>query len=154
MAFIDLDNIISNLKTYKSNFVNQTSLAFSRLTPQNIIRLVIIVGAYCLLRPYLVKLGAKFQEKDHERTMNMEEAEKLRRAEGMGLKGRVEIPEDTESEGEGDGAVTGSGADWGKKARRRQRKVVRQLIEADERRRREEEEAASDKEIEDLLLTG
>ena len=86
----------------------------------------------------------------------MEEVERLRKTDGRGagsLKGQVEIPEDTDSEGEEDGRVKATGAaDWGKKARRRQRRVLRSLIEADEKRRKEEEEeAGSDKEIEELL---
>ena len=154
-----LDALLSQLQIYKDNFLTQTQLAFSRLTPQGIIRLVIIVGAYCLLRPYLIKLGGKFQAKDHERALDMEEVERLRKAEGIGndkgesLKGRVQIPHDTDSEadeGEEEGA-RGSGVDWGKKARRRQRRVMRELVEAEGRRRKEEEEAASDKEIEEFL---
>ena len=157
-----LDTISTHFRTYKSNFVNQTSLAFSRLTPKDGIRLVIIAGAYCLLRPYIIKLGARFQERDHDRAGQVdmtEEVSKLRKADGRGntsLKEQVQIPEDTDSEDDGEeggGMSSGkAGPDWGKTARRRQRRVMRQLLEADEKRRREEEEAGSDKEIEDLLI--
>ncbi|MCJ1333082.1 hypothetical protein MMC10_009776 [Thelotrema lepadinum] len=152
-----LTSLATNLKTYKSNLLNQTHTAFSRLTAKDVIRLVIIVGAYALLRPYLLKLGGKFQEQDHERAdkMDMAEVERLRRADGGGsLKVAGEIPEDTDSEDEAEGRTgkaKGTGMDWGKTARRRQRRVLRGLLEEEERRRREEEEATSDKEIEDLL---
>jgi hypothetical protein len=147
-----LSTLLTQLTTYKNNFTTQVNAAFTRLTPKDIIRLVIIVGAYCLLRPYLIKLGGRFQAQDHERELDTEEIDRMRKSEGYGgsLKGRVEIPDDTDSDSDGEGAL-GTGADWGKKARRRQRRVMRQLIEEDEKRRREEEEAESDKELEAFL---
>ena len=116
-----------------------------------------IVGAYCLLRPYLIKLGGRFQAKDHEREIDPEEVERVRRAGGKDGRGgnleEVQIQSDTESEdeGEGKGNGKGTGMDWGKTARRRQRRVLRGLLEAEQKRRQAEEEAGSDKEIEEFL---
>lgn len=128
----------------------QAAESTRNLTPKDYIRLLAIVGGYCLLRPYLVRLGGRFQASDHER--EIDDSEIL----SSGDKGiispnllRGQIPEDSdeEEEEEGDKGVVS----WGRKARRRQRGLVRKIVEAEEKRRREEEEADSDKEIEEFL---
>lgn len=128
----------------------QAAQSTRNLTPKDYIRLLAIVGGYCLLRPYLVRLGGRFQASDHER--EIDDCEIL----SSGDKGiispnllRGQIPEDSdeEEEEEGDKGVVS----WGRKARRRQRGLVRKIVEAEEKRRREEEEADSDKEIEEFL---
>lgn len=153
-----IDNILYQITIYKNNLTHQVNETFTRLTPKDLIRLVIIVGAYSFLRPYLLKLGARFQAKDHEREIDHEEIQEMRKSEGYNkgsLKGTVNIPDDTDSE-EGEGVtrtVTRTGTDWGKAARRRQRRVMSQLLEAEEKKRLEDEEAESDKELEQFMIS-
>lgn len=54
------------IQTYAENFVRNLKGSFTRLKPEGWIRLIWIVGAYLLLRPYLMKLGARNQQKQHE----------------------------------------------------------------------------------------
>lgn len=139
----------------------QAAQTTRNLTPKDYIRLLAIVGGYCLLRPYLVKFGGRFQASDHERKID-DNTEKILTGGGDGGRGRDkgiispnvlrgQIPEDTdddeEEEKEGDKGVVS----WGRKARRRQRGLVRKIVEAEEKRRKEEDEADSDKEIEEFL---
>lgn len=129
----------------------QAAQTTRNLTPKDYIRLLAIVGGYCLLRPYLVKFGGRFQASDHEREIH--DADILPGG-GKGIISpnviRGQIPEDTDEEDEeeeGDKGVVS----WGRKARRRQRGLVRKIVAAEEKRRREEDEADSDKEIEEFL---
>ncbi|KAI9803437.1 MAG: hypothetical protein M1833_000956 [Piccolia ochrophora] len=140
---------MSTFQTWTANARNNLSSTVSRLTVQDYIRLTVIVGAYCLLRPYLIQLGARFQAKDHEREIEPSEKDALAVEVGSdGQKARVEIPEDTDEEDGGDSADVS----WGTKARRRQRAVVRRLLEAEEKRKAEEEEERDDKDIEEFLV--
>ena len=144
---------------WAGNLSRQTSSALSRMTVKDWIRMVIVVGTYLLLRPYLIKMGAKFQQKQFEKQQNEEKAEadeKLRRkAAKAGLSpndlriGRtVEIPGvDTDSEEED---RQDEGVEWGRKARVRQRKHIRKVME-DHERKLYEKATESDKDIEDLL---
>ena len=111
--------------------------------------MIIVIGAYSLLRPYLIKRGARFQAKDHERELDPDEISSVAAISPNSLRGKIHVPEDTDSESEEEGRKR---TDWGKKARRRQRRVIKQLLDEDEKRRQEEEEAASDKEIEEFLV--
>lgn len=141
--------ISHHFTTYAANIRSQVSYSYHRLGAQDYIRLIAIVGAYCLLRPYLLKLGARFQAKDHERELDPDEMASAEATSVNSLRGKVHVPEDTDSESDEEGR---KGTDWGKKARRRQRRVLRGILEAEEKRRREEEEAESDKEIEEFLV--
>lgn len=127
----------------------QAAQSTRNLTPKDYIRLLAIVGGYCLLRPYLVRLGGRFQASDHER--EIDDTEILSGDKGIISPNvlRGQIPEDSDEEEEegGDKGVVS----WGRKARRRQRELVRKIVEAEEKRRKEEEEADSDKEIEEFL---
>jgi Protein trafficking PGA2 len=134
------------LSTWAGNFQRNTSSAFAELRLKDYIRLVVIIGGYCLLRPWLMKLGAKMQTKSHEADsadtglMNPNE-----------LRGKVEIPgvdEDSDEEEEGEGTA----GNWGRNARVRQRKFIREALEKEEQRLRDETEAESDKEIEEFLI--
>ncbi|TAQ86723.1 hypothetical protein B7494_g4958 [Chlorociboria aeruginascens] len=131
-----------------NNLQTRVSEIFEGMTLQKYIRLVIIVGAYALLRPYLMKLGARAQTREHEKEVDPEEMEKAKAAiSPNSLRGQVEVPDDSaESEGET------TGADWGKKARRRQRQVVRKILEQDEKLRREQQEDDEDKDIQEFLV--
>ena len=156
-----MDQITDRLALYAGNFTSQARTSIERMTPEQWLRLVVIACGYALLRPYLLKLGGKHQQADHERALDLSEAQDLQRASGKvvrdprdgALRERADVPEDTDSGSEGEGpAGKSAGADWGKKARRRQRRVVRTLLEQEERRKEMEVENESDKEIEDLLV--
>ena len=149
-----MDKISPIFSHYTSKAINNFNSTFDRLTLQDYIRLIVIIGAYALLRPHLIKLGARFQAKDHERELDPEEIEQAGKISanslrGESLKGKVHIPQDTDSESEDEARKT---TDWGKKARRRQRKVIRGLLEEEDKRRRELEEDESDKEIQEFLV--
>ena len=51
---------------------------FANLSLEKWIRLVVIVGAYMLLRPYLMKLGSRVQMARHEKESAEAEAEAAR----------------------------------------------------------------------------
>ncbi|KAJ4420759.1 hypothetical protein N0V85_000473 [Neurospora sp. IMI 360204] len=143
-------NVVTVLGDRISNNVMGT---FASMTAEKWIRLIIIVGAYALLRPYVIKLGGKAQMKQHEE----ESAEAIRGTispnELRGQKAMVRLPgEDSDSEDDEAQNGESSAADWGKKARRRQRLVVKKLIEAEEDRLRESKEEEEDKDIEEFLL--
>ena len=149
-----IDQIATRISAFATRFQTQLQARLENTTAQDYIRLVIIIGSYALLRPYLIKLGAKFQAKDHERELDSEEVDAVRKSadkssHGDSLKGKVQIPEDTDSDSEDEGKKS---TDWGKTARRRQRRVIRTMLEQEEERRKEEEETTSDKEIEQFLV--
>jgi hypothetical protein len=137
------DRTTTNLKTTMDN-----------MTPEKWIRIIIIAGAYALLRPYIIKLGAKAQMRAHE----AEEADKdAPEISPNQLRGQVDIPEDSDDEDavlkkddEKTAAVTAT--EWGKKARRRQRGVIKKLIDVEEERLRVLQEDEEDKDIEEFLV--
>ncbi|KAL1606840.1 hypothetical protein SLS60_004249 [Paraconiothyrium brasiliense] len=122
--------------------------------PEGWIRLVWIVGAYLLLRPYLMKLGARAQEKQHEKDA-VDAAPTGAEVHPNDLRGGrkigVAIPgvdSDDEEEEEKTEAKPGQ---WGKKARARQRKFIRDTLEKEEKRLQDEQEQEDLKDIADLL---
>ncbi|KAL2144125.1 hypothetical protein VTI28DRAFT_9579 [Corynascus sepedonium] len=145
-----MDNIADLASTIGNRFVTNLKGSFVNMTPEQMIRLVVIVGAYLLLRPYLVKLGAKAQLKAHEEEEARAEAEAKAKMSANQLRGRVEVPDDTDDEDEATGQA--SGPDWGKKARRRQREMIKKLLAAEEQRLRESQEEKEDKDIEEFLV--
>ncbi|KAH7122257.1 protein trafficking Pga2 [Dendryphion nanum] len=122
-----------------------------KMTPKDYLRMIVIVGAYLLLRPFLVKLGARQQRKVHER----EAARTVAEATDAALHpnqlrgGKVEIPGLDDSDEENIADV--KPANWGRNARVRQRKFVKDTLAKEEERLRDEQEAESDKELERLL---
>jgi hypothetical protein len=138
------------LATWRDNFYRNTSEAFTTMKPEGYIRLVVIVGAYALLRPYIMKIGANLQERQHER----DALEELLPAEmhpneiRTGKKFAIPGVEESDSEEEGE-AKPGQ---WGKTARVRQRKFIREKLEEEERKLLAEQEAEDDKDIADLLI--
>ncbi|EEY18001.1 conserved hypothetical protein [Verticillium alfalfae VaMs.102] len=119
---------------------------FTELTYEKFIRIVIVVGAYALLRPYLLKITGRSQMAQH--TEANEEAAKAEISPNS-LRGQVDIPEDSDDEGVESAAT---GADWGKKARRRQREVLKMMMDAEEERLAQEQEDEEDKDIEEFLI--
>ncbi len=125
------------------------------------IRLVAIVGAYALLRPYLMKWGEKLQAKEHEKELDPYEMatadakdkgklspNDLRGVGVTGVGGKVVELEDSESEEE----TTGTDVKWGKKARKRQRAVVKKILADEEEVRRQLQEDDEDKDIQEYLV--
>lgn len=108
-----------------------------------------IVCGYCLLRPYLVKLGGRFQASDHDRELDeTDETVSPAAISPNSLRGQIDVTNNSDSE---DGTQGDTNTSWGKGARRRQRKMIKEIVEAEEKRRAEEEMADSDKEIEEFL---
>jgi hypothetical protein len=129
-------------------FTTNLTASFSTMTLKHWIRLVMIVGTYLLVRPYLVKLGAKHQEKQFEKAHQEDEAA----ISPNQLRGQVEIPEDSDEEDqELDATAATTSSDWGKKARKRQRVMLKKLIDAEEKRLQELQEDEEDKDIEQYL---
>ncbi|KAF2658459.1 DUF1531-domain-containing protein [Lophiostoma macrostomum CBS 122681] len=143
-------SISETLSTWKNNFQRNTTNAFADMRPKDYIRLVIIVGTYCLIRPWLMKLGAHMQAKQHKKDSE-ETAAEIHPNELRGGKGKIEIPGLGDSDEEEDAEETQPGQ-WGRTARVRQRKFIRQTLEKEEKRLRDEQEDESDKEIEEFLV--
>ncbi|KAK0739625.1 protein trafficking Pga2 [Apiosordaria backusii] len=137
------DRLTTNLKSTLDN-----------MSPQKWIRVIIVAGTYLLLRPYLMKLGGRAQMASHEAEHAATEAEFAAKAKisPNELRGKVQIPDDTDSEGEDEEEGASSATDWGKKARRRQRDMIKKLLEAEERRLQESKEEEEDKDIEEFLI--
>ncbi|KAH7032940.1 protein trafficking Pga2, partial [Microdochium trichocladiopsis] len=138
---------------YERTTVNVAG-SFKDMTPQQYIRLVMIVGAYMLFRKYVIVHGAKYQQRQMEKREAEEKAEKEKRNAEMSpndLRGAAGIPEDTDSEDEG-AAASGSVLQFGKKARRRQRNAIKKLLDAEEERLRQLQEDEEDKDIQEFLV--
>lgn len=157
-----LDDITSTLATWGSNFKNQSTGAFARMTAKDWIRLVIVVGAYALLRPYLIKIGANFQQKQFEKAQKQELAEEeARQASRGGLTAndlrsgrkaaKIHIPGVESSDEDSEAEIEGKkGEEWGRTARVRQRRMIRKIVENHEKKLADKGNE-SDKDIEDLL---
>jgi hypothetical protein len=141
-----MDPLVNMLSTAGNRLSTNLRSSFTDMTPEKWIRLVIIVGAYLLLRPYLIKLGAKAQMQAHEK----DEKDNTAEISPNQLRGQIDIPEDSDDEEGVAPAATAS--DWGKKARRRQREVIKKLLDAEERRLQEQQEDEEDKDIEEFLI--
>ncbi|KKY30122.1 putative trafficking pga2 [Diaporthe ampelina] len=155
-----MDGITNLLCIAYERFTRNLRGTLEGMSPEKWIRIVIIVGTYMLLRPYLLKLGGKAQMNQHEKEAAEAEAEAEAKAKlsPNELRGhRVQIPEDSDdSDAEGEGgegrkSSTATATDWGKKARRRQRTMVKKLLDAEEKRLQELQEDDEDKDIEEFL---
>lgn len=155
-----MDGILNLLYIAYERFTRNLRGTLEGMSPEKWIRIVIIVGTYMLVRPYLLKLGGKVQMNQHEKEAAEAEAEAEAKAKlsPNELRGhKIQIPEDSddsdaEGEGEGEGKKSSSSAaDWGKKARRRQRTMVKKLLDAEEKRLQELQEDDEDKDIEEFL---
>ncbi|ORY12365.1 protein trafficking Pga2 [Clohesyomyces aquaticus] len=137
------------LSTWAGNFSRNTTSAFAQLRLKDYVRLITIIGAYCLLRPYIIKLGGKLQAKAHE--ADSADHGDIHPNELRG--GKIEIPgiEDSEDEEE-DEEFESKPGDWGRNARVRQRKFIREALAREEERLRLEAAAEDDKDIEEFLV--
>lgn len=145
--------ILDAITTYASNFRHNITHAFVDMSVEKYIRLVAVVGAYALLRPFFIRIGTKIQEKQHEKEFAAGAAlaypDRKPEISANQLRGQAE-PEDSDDEEEGETETTG--AEWGKKARKRQRQILKRVLEAEQKIREKEEEEESDKEIEQFLV--
>jgi len=142
-----VDTIIDILKFWGNNLRTNFKNIFEGTTTEQYIQLVAIVGAYLLLRPYLLKFAEKSQAKQHEKEMEAAKSNATKaKISPNSLRGNVEVQEDSDEE-EDDKT---SGPSWGKKARKRQRDYVKRVVDEEERRAQEIEDALDD-DIKDLL---
>lgn len=142
--------IVNLLATGLSNFKNNLAATYSNFiswAPEKYIRLIAVVGAYILLRPYIIKFGSRMQTKEHEKEVDADEMAAAAAISPNSLRGHVQVPDDSDEDEE-----KTTGADWGKKARKRQRQMVKRVLEAEEKLRREQEEDEEDKDIEQFLV--
>lgn len=158
MADVPVDPIqflASWLEYFYNNFTRNAIALWSDTTAKQWIRVIVIVGGYLLLRPYLEKLGAKMQGLQHEKELDPAEmggakmsANDIR---GVKLRGAKGVPVDLKDSDEEDEAE-GTGANWGKKARKRQRQHIKKVLEQDEKLRLEAEGDEDDKDIMEFLV--
>lgn len=114
------------------------------------IRIVAVVGAYLLIRPYFIKMGAKKQEQAYAKT-RAEHAEKQEKEKHMGANSFREsgkISEDTDEE---DAKTSSNDVKWGGKARKKQRQQIRKILDNEEKLRREQQADDEDKDIQEFL---
>lgn len=131
-----MDTILPTLQSFLHKYVLQPDNTILFLghayKPSQILRMVIFLGGYLMLRPYILKLQAKFQERDHAREIDPTEESS-----------HSAIPAKRRPAGEESDADDGDGNSdaWGAKLTRRRR------AEAAEIARLREEENDSDDEI-------
>lgn len=122
---------------YASNFYRNVTHILDDLDATRVLRMVAIIGAYLLLRPYLLKFGAKSQAAEHEKEIELQKQERKKNKAKISantLRGQVEIADsEDEEEGEGEAESTSTEPQWGKKARKRSRKALKQILEDQER---------------------
>lgn len=130
-----MDTILPTLQSFLHKYVLQPDNTILFLghayKPSQILRMVIFLGGYLMLRPYILKLQAKFQERDHAREIDPTEESSHS---AIPAKRRPAGEESDDDDDENNGA-------WGAKLTRRRR------AEAAEIARLREEENDSDDEI-------
>ena len=137
---------------YAENFYTNVTTTLDGMDSQKWIRLVAVIGAYFLIRPWIVKFGEYVQEKEHDKEIVTKEDLEIM-AGGKAkltpndIRGPTTLPDDSGSEDEGDA----TGPSWGKKARRRQRHVLKRILEQEEALRREQQADDEDKDIQEFL---
>ncbi|KAF2205213.1 trafficking PGA2 [Delitschia confertaspora ATCC 74209] len=136
------------LKTWWGNFERNTHAAFTGLRMKDYIRLIVIIGGYALLRPYIMKIGSHLQAKQHER----DSADTGAQIHPNDLRGKIEIPGLDEEEQDEDADEMDRPGDWGRNARLRQRKFIRQALEEHEKKLRETVDEEEDKDIAEFLV--
>lgn len=146
-------DVLRLVGTAYNNFTTNLRNSFGSMAPENWIRLVIIVGTYMLIRPYLLKLGAKQQMKQHEKEAAATEAEAIEKAKMSPneLRGHkiADIPEDSDEEAP---QAEATSTDWGKKARKRQRQMIKKILDAEEKRLQDLQDDDEDKDIQEFLV--
>lgn len=116
-----MDDTVETVKAYAANFYNNITGVFDNMSSTRWVRMLIIVGAYLLFRPYLVKLGEKIQGKQYAK--QMEERRSKEEEENQRLKAKIS-PNALRGHVEEEEEVVEGEAKEGKKVRRRQKKVT------------------------------
>ncbi|KAG9255356.1 trafficking PGA2-domain-containing protein [Emericellopsis atlantica] len=143
----DFGKLTYQFLKFGQNASSNVSNAFNDMTLQQWLRLVVIVGAYLLLRPYVTTYLGKRQVESMEK-QDKAEKEKAKISPNQ-LRGEEAGPYEEEVDDDEAEAAEATGASgWGAKARTRQRVMLKKMLEAEEKRRWEEEE---DEDIADLL---
>ncbi|ESZ90011.1 hypothetical protein SBOR_9604 [Sclerotinia borealis F-4128] len=146
--------ITNLLEMGATNFYRNVTGAFEQMKTMELqkwIRIIAVVGAYLLIRPYFIKLGAKKQEKEYSKALG-EHAEKKEKEKHVGansFRDSVKIPEDTDSEE--DAKASSNDVKWGGKARKKQRQTIRKILDQEEKLRRQQQEDDEDKDIQEFL---
>jgi hypothetical protein len=150
-----LQFIPMQLGQWYHNFTHNIVHMWDGMTAIKYIRMIAVVGAYILLRPYIAKFGERFQEKQHEKELDPyemgEQKAKLSPNALRGVGGKAVELEDSEGEEE-EGEGTSADVKWGKKARMRQRMSIKKLLEEKERLLQEQQEDDDDKDIAKYLV--
>jgi hypothetical protein len=150
-----LQFIPMQLGQWYHNFTHNIVHMWDGMTAIKYIRMIAVVGAYILLRPYIAKFGERFQEKQHEKELDPyemgEQKAKLSPNALRGVGGKAVELEDSEGEEE-EGEGTSADVKWGKKARKRQRMSIKKLLEEKERLLQEQQEDDDDKDIAKYLV--
>jgi hypothetical protein len=141
-----VEYVVDYLKWFASNFQNNALHMFDGWNWKRWIRLVAILGAYLLFRPYMEKWASKLQGKEHEKDVDFYEEATKGKLSPNTLRGGPVAEEESEEEAET------SATDWGKKARKRQRQMERRKLEAEEKKRLDAEGDAEDKDIREYLV--
>ena len=140
----DLGKLALKFAQFGGNASQNLMEGLSDMSIYNWIRLVMVVGGYMLLRPYVIRVmsGKAVAKMERDDALAKAKAELSPNDLRDGKRAAPEDDDEDVHEGEG------SGADWGQKARTRQRQFLKNMMEAEERRQQEEED---DKDIADLL---
>jgi hypothetical protein len=64
---LKMDYILDNVGEWKDRLVNNSIKSFEEMTAQRWVRIIAIVGAYLLIRPYLLNAAAKKQKQQLEK---------------------------------------------------------------------------------------
>ncbi|CAD6502068.1 BgTH12-02311 [Blumeria graminis f. sp. triticale] len=115
------------------------------------IRIVIIVGGYLLLRPYLLKFAAKIQAKQYAKIPDTDASVNVKISPNQ-LRGTSTVNSANNDLKDDENDRIASGADWGTKARKRQKKAIEKFTEKEEKKGLEAQGENDDKEIMDLLV--
>ncbi|KAF7904367.1 hypothetical protein BTUL_0003g00430 [Botrytis tulipae] len=146
--------ITNLLEMGAANFYRNTTGAFAQMKDMELqkwIRIVAVVGAYLLIRPYFINLGAKKQEKEYAkaRAGHAEQKEKEKHVGANSFRDSTKVSEDTDSEE--DAKATSSDVKWGGKARKKQRQAIRKILDQEEMLRKQQQEDDEDKDIQEFL---
>jgi hypothetical protein len=115
-----LDDTLSLLQTWASNFQRNATASLTNLTPKDVIRIIIVVGAYVLiLRPQLLRFAARNQARQHAER----EPSSTDDSQAVGISA---LDPDSDSDDAKGNTRTG---EWGRGARLRQRAFVRKALE-------------------------
>lgn len=126
-----MDYVFDNLALAKDRLVDNSIKSFEGMTAQRWIRIIVIIGGYMLLRPWLLKFAADRQKKQFE-----SEADELGLSESRGPNANdLRGGKAKKGSNVGEGKVIGEVKEESKndKAKAKQRKnVEKKLMEAEE----------------------